>query len=134
LAAGYSLDAFLPLDRQPETGPAEDSAALLEEIYGALDRFVVFPFSAAAVAVTLWAAPSHAQPAWEHATRLAIKSPVKRCGKSRLLDLLEALCPNPWLTVNISAAALVRSIGEGDPPTVLVDEADTVFGKRRGER
>jgi hypothetical protein len=65
---------------------------------------------------------------------LAIKSPVKRCGKSRLLDLLEALCHNPLLTVNISVAALVRSIGEDDPATVLVDETDTVFGKRRGER
>jgi len=88
----------------------------------------------AAVAATLWIAASHAQDAWEHATRLVIKSPLKRCGKSRLLDLLEALCHSPLMTVNISAAALVRSISEQDPPTILVDEADTVFAKRRGER
>jgi 5S rRNA maturation endonuclease (ribonuclease M5) len=134
LAAGLTLADLLSLDQQPETRPAEDGAALLEEVYGVLERYVVFPSGQAAVAVTLWVAASHAQPAWEHATRLAIKSPVKRCGKSRLLDLLEALCHNPLLTVNISPAALVRTISEDDPPTVLVDETDTVFGKRRGER
>lgn len=134
LAAGLTLADLQPLDQQPQTAPAEDGAALLEEVYGVLERYVVFPSGKAAVAVTLWVAASHAQPAWEHATRLAIKSPVKRYGKSRLLDLLEALCHDPLLTVNISPAALVRTIGESDPPTVLVDETDTVFGKRRGER
>ena len=114
--------------------PVADGAELLEETYDALTRYVVFPGAAAAVAVTLWIAASHAQPAWEHATRLAIKSPVKRCGKSRLLDLAEALCHRPLPTVNVSVAALVRSINEGDPPTLLLDEADTIFGKRRGDR
>lgn len=59
---------------------------------------------------------------------------MKRCGKSRLLDLAEALCHRPLPTVNVSVAALVRSINEGDPPTLLLDEADTIFGKRRGDR
>ena len=111
-----------------------DGAKLLEETYAALTTYVVFPDGAAAVAVTLWVAASHAQPCWEHATRLAIRSPVKRCGKSRLLDLAEALCHRPLPTVNVSVAALVRSISEDDPPTLLLDEADTIFGKRRGDR
>jgi hypothetical protein len=33
------------------------------------------------------------------------------------------------VTVNISPAALVRSIGD-NPPTLLLDEADTVFGAK----
>jgi hypothetical protein len=132
LAAGKTLAQLRPL--APAGQGKVDGGAVLEEVFGILERYVAFPSGEAAVAVTLWVAASHAQSAWEHATRLAIKSPVKRCGKSRLLDLLEALCHNPLLTVNISPAALVRSIGESDPPTVLVDEADTVFGKRRGER
>ena len=37
---------------------------------------------------------------------------------------------NPLLTSDISAAALVRSIdAEDDPPTLMLDEADTTFGK-----
>ena len=39
----------------------------------------------------------------------------------------------PLRTVNISSAALVRSIDEADPPTVILDEGDTIFTKRRGE-
>jgi hypothetical protein len=34
--------------------------------------------------------------------------------------------------VNISPAALVRSLGD-DPPTLLLDEADTVFGKKAAD-
>jgi hypothetical protein len=134
LAAGKTLADLRPLDKESEAGPVEDGAELLDELYGTLSRFVAFPGAEAAITTTLWVAATHAQLAWEHATRLVAKSPVKRCGKSRLLDLLAELCHNPLATVNISVAALVRSIGEDDPPTVLMDEADTVFARRRGER
>jgi hypothetical protein len=36
------------------------------------------------------------------------------------------------MTVNISPAALVRSIDE-DPPTLLLDEADTIFGSKAAD-
>jgi len=111
--------------------PEGEGAELLAEVHAALTKFVVLPRSEAAVAVALWIAASHAQPAWEHATRLAIKSPLKRCGKSRLLDLVAALAYNVLVSVNISPAALVRSITNSDPPTLLVDEADTIFGTKR---
>jgi hypothetical protein len=117
-----------------DDGPASDGAELLDQVAAALGRYVVFPTPAARDAVTLWVAATHAQDAWEHATRLVIKSPVKRCGKSRLLDLLAELSHEVLLTVNISVAALVRSITDVDPPTILVDESDTVFARRRGER
>lgn len=95
---------------------------------------MVFPDEHAANATTLWVAATHAQAAWDHATRLVIRSPVKRCGKSRLLDLICGLCRQPLLTANTSVAALVYSISEKDPPTILVDEADTIFGRgRRGD-
>jgi hypothetical protein len=35
---------------------------------------------------------------------------------------------NPLITVNASAAAIFRSIDDEDPPTLLVDEADALFG------
>ncbi|MGH8867920.1 MAG: DUF3631 domain-containing protein [Actinomycetes bacterium] len=107
-------------------------AALLGEVEQCLRRFVVFPSEQAVVAVTLWIAATHAQSAWEHATRLALISPEKRCGKSRLLDIILALVHCALITVNISPAALVRSIGD-DPPTLLVDEADTLFGGRAAD-
>ena len=109
------------------THPARTGAALLDQLHDALTRYVILPSAHATDAVTLWIAATHAQPAWAHAPRLVIRAPEKRCGKSRLLDVVEATCHDPFLTVNASPAAVYRSITE-DPPTMLVDEADTIFG------
>ena len=80
--------------------------------------------------MVLWIAASHGVPAWNAAPRLVIKAPEKRCGKSRLLDLIEALCHRPIMTTNASPSAVYRSIGQDptDPPTLLIDEADAIFG------
>jgi Protein of unknown function (DUF3631) len=109
---------------------AVDGAGLLGELRAAFGRYVVFPSPQAADAVTLWTAATHAQPAWEHAPRMAVVSPLKRCGKSRLLDVVAETCHGPLITVNATIAAVVRSIGQ-DPPTLLVDEADTLWGTRK---
>ncbi|HEX5403970.1 MAG TPA: DUF3631 domain-containing protein [Pseudonocardiaceae bacterium] len=106
-----------------------DGAALLDALHTALTTYVILPTREAADAVTLWIAASHAQPAWAHAPRLVIRGPEKRCGKSRLLDIVEATCHEPLITVNASPAAVYRSITD-DPPTMLVDEADTIFGPK----
>ncbi len=107
-----------------------DGAVLLKELHAALCRYVAFPSAEAADATTLWVAATHAQPAWEHAPRLAVVSPLKRCGKSRLVDVVAETCHAPLITVNATIAAVVRSIGQ-DPPTLLVDEADTLWGSKK---
>ena len=115
------------------TGPAADGAAILAQLRTALTRYVILPSAEAAVAVALWIAASHAQAAWAHAPRLVIRAPEKRCGKSRLLDIVEGTCHAPLITVNASPAAVYRAIGSDTPPTVLVDEADTIFGGKNAE-
>jgi hypothetical protein len=110
--------------------PDHEGAGLLGELHAALCRYVILPSPETADAVTLWIAASHAQPAWEHAPRLAVVSPLKRCGKSRLLDVVAETCHAPLITVNATIAAVVRSIG-ADPPTLLVDEADTLWGSKK---
>ncbi|MEU5259319.1 DUF3631 domain-containing protein [Amycolatopsis sp. NPDC021455] len=106
-----------------------DGAVLLDSLRAALTRYVALPNPETADAIALWIAATHGQPAWAHAPRLVIRAPEKRCGKSRLLDIVEATCHNPFITVNSSPAAVYRSISE-DPPTLLVDEADTIFGPK----
>jgi hypothetical protein len=106
---------------------ALDGATLLDALHDAFTKFVVLPSAEAEDAVVLWTVATHGQPAWEHATRLNAFSPERRCGKSRLLDIIEATCYAPLITVNISAAALARSIGT-DSPTIILDEADAIFG------
>ncbi|MFM8857456.1 MAG: DUF3631 domain-containing protein [Actinomycetota bacterium] len=134
------LATWLKVDQKERTAerlvspasPTVDGAELLDEIHAALTKFVIFPSEAAATAVTLWIAATHALPAWQHATRLVIRSPQKRCGKSRLLDVIERLCWNPMASTDASVAVLYRSIGDDDAKTVtlLIDEADALFGTK----
>jgi hypothetical protein len=105
---------------------------VLGQVHAALTRYIMFPSAEAADAVTLYVAATHAQPSWQHATRLVVKSAEKRCGKTRLLEVARELVHRPVPTVNISPAALVRSIDEDDPPTLVCDEADRIFGGTRG--
>ncbi|OLZ62904.1 hypothetical protein AV521_40590 [Streptomyces sp. IMTB 2501] len=104
------------------------ASALLDDLRAQIAKFVILPSQEALDAVTLWVAATHLQPAWQHAPRLAVVGPAKRCGKSRLLDVLTETVHNRLITVNASPAAIFRSITDEDPPTLLVDEADTLFG------
>jgi hypothetical protein len=106
---------------------AGHGAVLLDQLKAAIARFVILPSDEALDAAVLWVAATHLQPSWQHAPRLAVVGPAKRCGKSRLLDILTETVHNPVITVNSTAAAVFRSITE-EPPTLLVDEADTIFG------
>jgi hypothetical protein len=117
----------------PGVPPREEinGEQILNEVHAAFGKYVVFPSAEAHDANVLWCAATHAQTAWEHAPRLAVLSPEKRCGKSRLMDVAEALCYQPLVTVNASTAAVVRSITEEDQPTLMVDEADTIFGTKK---
>ncbi|MDA8321823.1 MAG: DUF3631 domain-containing protein [Actinomycetota bacterium] len=110
-----------------------DGAVILGQLRDTITRYVILPSDHAVTGVALWIAASHAQAAWAHAPRLVIRAPEKRCGKSRLLDIVEGTCHNPLITVNASPAAVYRSIGSDNPPTLLVDEADTIFGGKAGE-
>ncbi|WP_411077288.1 DUF3631 domain-containing protein [Streptomyces sp. cmx-10-25] len=113
-------------ETEPDPEPTHGSE-LLDELRGQISKFVILPSEQALDAVTLWVAATHLQPAWQHAPRLAVVGPAKRCGKSRLLDVLTETVHEPMLTINTTPAAVFRSITE-EPPTLLVDEADTIFG------
>lgn len=113
-----------------EDGPA-DGAALLDDVLSTFQRYVVFPDLHSAVGVALWTAATHALPAFECAPRLVITSPEKRCGKSRLLDIIAGTCHEPLMSVNATVAAIYRCIGNTHPPTLLIDEADTLFSSKR---
>ncbi|WP_190131954.1 DUF3631 domain-containing protein [Streptomyces mashuensis] len=112
----------------PSPAPLPTGAQILADLRAQIKRYVVMPSEEALTAVTLWVAATHLQPAWQHAPRLAVVGPAKRCGKSRLLDVVTETVHNHLITVNASPAAIFRSITDEDPPTLLVDEADTLFG------
>lgn len=102
-------------------------SALLDELDVLLARFVVFPSVDARVAVALWTLHAHAVDAFESTPRLALLSPEKGSGKTRTLEVLGLLVPDPIHAVNMSAAALYRLVKEKQP-TLLLDEADSYLG------
>lgn len=105
---------------------AADVLAPLSELADFLEGFVAFPSAEARDAVALWVLHGHAIEAAATTPRLSIRSAEKQCGKSRLLEVLELVAARPVLAVNISVAAMFRSIGE-PPPSILWDEVDALF-------
>jgi hypothetical protein len=77
------------------------------------------------IGVALWVLHSHAFNHFQIAPRLAALSPVRGCGKTKLLMLLERLVANPERHDNITAASIYRII-ERDAPTLLLDEGDNL--------
>lgn len=109
----------------------ENGAALLDDLRAVLTNYVVLPDAHSASATTLWIAATHALTAFECAPRLVATSPDKRCGKTRLLDIITGTCHRPLATVNATVAAIFRSIGDDHPPVLVIDEADTIFGSKK---
>jgi hypothetical protein len=102
---------------------AVDGAHLLEDIAGAIKRYVVLPEGGAEM-VALWIVHTHCFDSFVHSPRLAIQSPEKGCGKTTLLDVVGKIVARFVPTANISPAAVFRVV-EAARPTLLIDEADT---------
>jgi hypothetical protein len=108
----------------------EDGAAIVRSVEGFLGRFIVLPANTT-LPLALWAVATFTFESFDAFPYLAITSPTKRCGKTRLLECLELLAHEARRAANPSEAALFRMI-EKYKPTLLLDEAETLNGK--GER
>jgi hypothetical protein len=77
------------------------------------------------VGITLWLLSTHVFRQFQISPRLGLLSPVRGCGKTKVLLFLERLAANPERHDNITAAALIRLIEDSDP-TMLLDEGDNL--------
>lgn len=116
---------------QPNGGVV-DGADLLDRIAAAVSRYCILPSPHALTGVVLWIACTHLTDAFEYAPRLVARSAEKRSGKSRLLEVVDALVYDPLRKVNASVSYIFRSLDRDGmpPPTLLFDEADTIFGTK----
>lgn len=123
------------LTQDPLAGISLDAPArgddILDRIATAVSRFCILPSPHALTGVVLWIALTHMTGAFEYAPRLVARSAEKRSGKSRLLEVVDALVHDPLRAVNATVSFIFRSLDkEGMPPTLLLDEADTIFGTK----
>jgi hypothetical protein len=113
---------------EPEPWPTPiDGAALLDGIAEAIGLYVIMS-DHARFATALWVVHTFLLDCFGITPRLAVRSPMKRCGKTTLLDVISRLVLRPLPTGSVTAAALFRVV-EGYRPTLLVDEADTFLSE-----
>jgi hypothetical protein len=112
----------------PECTPASDTAALLEDVQRTYERFVLFSSEHAAVAMALWTLHTHVFDAFDVTPYLWLWSATPQSGKTRVLEVGRDLVRHGRVLVGISEAVLFRII-EQDPPTLLLDEIDALFGQ-----
>jgi len=123
-------EPLAPPAPEPWHEPVE-ARAVLDELRAFVRRFVLVD-AHDLVAIVLWVAFSHAFEIAETSPRLAITSPIKRCGKTRLIEILLMLCPRAVSSSNMSTNSVFRVI-DAAHPTLFIDEADTLRANDKDE-
>jgi hypothetical protein len=111
--------------------PRQNLDAIVDDLEALFLRFLALNEGLALV-LTLWSLATHLFDVFDAFPYLGVTSPTKRCGKTRVCELISCVCLQPLQTVNISAAALYRLLGEGNR-TFLIDEAESL-GRPKDER
>lgn len=130
LVAGVNPKAIRDLHGRalilPEVEPWPESVngeEVLTEVARLIRQYVQLSDHAATV-IALWILHTWLFDLFVHTPRLNITSPIKRCGKTLLLDVIGELVRRPLETQNLTTAVLFRVV-ESSQPTLLADEADT---------
>jgi hypothetical protein len=128
---GNREDLLRLIEGAPEWNlPRFEGGAVLDACKAYIQRFALLSNSQATV-ITLWVAHTYAFEAADATPYLHISSAAKRSGKTRLLEVLETIVWNPWLTGRATAAVLQRKI-DHERPTLLLDESDSAFSSDPG--
>jgi len=106
-----------PFDLPGAPTPADTVRAMLED-YVALDPHEY-------VAATLWVIHTHVFDQFMVTPRLLLRSPVRNCGKTTLLDVVSRLVARPEKSDSITAAAIYYAVNSAKR-TLLLDEADNL--------
>lgn len=106
-----------------------DGAELLAKTSTFIGRFCAFPDEHCLNAVTLWAAHAHIVQHFHTTPRLALLSPEPASGKTRVLEVLHLLVPEPMFSLAASPAAVFRTLSETQI-TLLFDEVDTIWSTK----
>jgi hypothetical protein len=110
------------------------AADALDDLERFLRRYVAFPSEHEPVAIALWIAQAHLVERFDVSPILTVTSAEMRSGKTRVLDCLELLVPEPFRVVIPSEAVVYTVLAQRPRRTMLLDEADAIFGTRTAEK
>jgi len=113
-------------DDMPEfkAKPSRSLQDLLDEVVLTTKKYLIMT-EVQHDALALWIAGGHAHKAFDTFPRLSVQAPEKESGKTRVLDVIYNLVPNPLMTADFSVSSMARSIVLDK--TMLLDEVDAVF-------
>ena len=97
-----------------------DGGELLDDIATALRRHIIFASEFEPDAIALWSLGTYLMNVWQLWPKLYIYSPERECGKTSLLNAVEAFVKNAKVTGSITPSALYRII-QTYQPTILID-------------
>lgn len=116
----------------PDVQPEPEASQ--EEVIGMVERFIqrfsILP-EAAYLPLALWAVATHLAEAFGAFPYVALLSPVKGCGKTRVQEVLELLCAKPQRITSASPASIFRMME--DVPTLLLDEVEALRNNKPSE-
>jgi hypothetical protein len=101
-----------------------DGRVLLDMLRTISTLYIIVP-EYADVVLAIWPVHTYCFDEFQYTPRLFLKSPTRRCGKTRALTLLSKLVHRPSLTADATAASLFPEI-HARHPTVLLDEYDSM--------
>lgn len=107
-----------------------DGARLLDQAEEYFRTYTIQPSPHVYIALAVYVAYTHAAALFDFAPRLVLTSAEKRSGKTRTMEVVQAMSHRPLVAANATVAAIFRSLGGDDPTTLCLDEADTIFGTR----
>ena len=108
-----------------------DAPTLLRDVEQFFRRFIILP-PPCYLPLAIWALATHIYEMFHAFGYVALQSPVRGCGKTRVLEVLECVCVRPWRVNSITPAVIFRKIGS-TKPTLLLDEIEILHGKQKSE-
>jgi hypothetical protein len=111
-----------------------DLTRALDAIRGFAMKFIVFPSQHEPIAIALWIVHAHMVERFETSPILGITSAEMRSAKTLVLDVVSLLVPHPERMVTPSEATVFFVLNERPRRTLLLDEADAIFGPKADAR
>jgi hypothetical protein len=109
----------------PQASPDVPAVNVLDLVLALIEEHVAIT-AEQLIAVALWILHTHVFDRFIHTPRLALLSPVRGCGKTNLIILLEALCARPYRSDNVTTAAVYYELYRNPGTSLLLDEGDNL--------
>lgn len=133
LAAIRTRDPANETTTPPPEGASAEATATDINIFDLIVRLIEMHVAVSAeerIIIALWVLHTWVCNQFSITPRLALLSPVRGCGKSVLLTLIEFLTAEPFRTDNLTAPVIYHQLRSRPRSTLLLDEGDNqnIFG------